>query len=42
MLIKKCLKSLKEYENIENNMQRLNKGYKPKYPINKLWRVLYD
>lgn len=41
-MLKEIMRMLKEYEIIENNGQRLKKGYKPKYYINKLWGVLYE
>lgn len=40
-MFKKCLKTLKEYETWENNSQRLNKGYKEKNTMNKLYRKFY-
>ena len=41
-MFKKLLKLLKEYEIVENNSQRLNKGFKPKFVINKIWGFLYE
>lgn len=40
-MLKDIFKFLKEYEIMENNSQRLNKGYKEKWIINKLWDILY-
>ena len=41
-MIREILKFLKEYETIENNSQRLNKGYTEKLVINRIWNILYD
>ena len=40
-MFKEILKFLKEYEMSENNSQRLNKGYKEMYIINRIWNKLY-
>lgn len=40
-MIKRVLRILKEYEVIENNSQRLNKGYKQNLTFTKIWNVLY-
>ena len=41
-MIKKIIKSLKEYEIVENNSQRLNKGFKQNLIFSKLWNILYE
>ena len=41
-MFKEILKFLKEYEAIENNSQRLNKGFEPKTIISKIWGMFYD
>ena len=41
-MLKKIIKTLKEYEIVENNGQRLNKGHKQYLIFSKLWNKLYE
>jgi len=40
-MFKKVLKTLKEYETLENNCQRLNKGYTERKTFTNLYKILY-
>ena len=40
-MFKELLKFLKEYEIVESNSQRLNKGYKPFLIFTKIYNLLY-
>lgn len=40
-MFKKCIETLKQYETIENNSQRLNKGYSETKIFNNLYKILY-
>ena len=41
-MFKEILKFIKEYETIENNSQRLNRGHKETKIIQKIWNILYE
>ena len=40
-MFEKLFKILKEYEVVENNSQRLNKGYKQNLIFTKIYEILY-
>ena len=40
-MFKKVFKTLKDYETIENNSQRLNKGYTETKIFTNLYKILY-
>lgn len=40
-MFREVFKTLKEYEIVENNSQRLNKGYNEKYTFKKIYDNIY-
>ena len=41
-MLKSILRFFKEYETVENNSQRLNKGFKKSNMFSRLWKLFYE